>query len=307
MLAWARRNRSEAWTGEAGDAFEARLTWLIDQVADVRGDLRRAQTQLEAFATGLDFAQELMRRVRDDALAAGLAVVEERVLPPEQGRTLVGPVGPPAVSALQDRYVECAETAAWARRVEDAAHENIQGVLADLCAAPLWEEWLRKAGVLPPEAPPSWPTAEGAGPGGPSARHRMGDRIKERSILSTACPAHGGCSATLPPASPSPGNSGRRSATAAVSRSRSPAPPWTGTPSPTPPPPSRRAGLCTSRRPTSDRPASLRDRPRRRGTGGGPRPTAPGRPSWGCPRAPPRRSRAPTCESASASLPPTPA
>lgn len=150
VLQWAVRNRAEAWSGPAGEAFAARLEWLAGQVSDLLGELEGVSRQLDQFADQLTTACELMASARTRAVQAGLAVTDEGILPPAEGPRMVGPVGPPASHSLAEAYRQCEEAAAWARRVEDAAHADLQRVLANTCAVPVWQEWLEKAGVLPP-------------------------------------------------------------------------------------------------------------------------------------------------------------
>ncbi|MGQ0465802.1 MAG: hypothetical protein ACT4QG_10840 [Sporichthyaceae bacterium] len=150
-LRWVQRNREEAWTGSAAQAFSDRVEWLLRQVADVRGDLSKASKQLESFAAELDAAEDLLAAARRCAADAGLTVIAEGVLPPTERRGVVGPIAAPSVGALGKAYEQCAATVAQARRIEDQANADLQRTLADTCAVPVWQEWLEKAGILPPQ------------------------------------------------------------------------------------------------------------------------------------------------------------
>lgn len=151
VLEWAMRNREEAWSGPAAGDFAGRLDWLAARVTDLTSELDGASRQLDQFADQLTTAGELMASTRARAVHAGLAVTDDGILPPAEGRRMVGPVGPTASRSMGEVYRQCEEAAAWARRVEDGAHADLQRTLADTCAVPVWQEWLEKAGVLPPQ------------------------------------------------------------------------------------------------------------------------------------------------------------
>ncbi|WP_127503820.1 WXG100 family type VII secretion target [Actinoplanes solisilvae] len=84
----ARADAERGWQGDAGPAFQARMDGGSRKADELRTDIETAANSLVVYADELEDAQNGMARTRDQARAAGLAVVDDQIQPPGDGPAL---------------------------------------------------------------------------------------------------------------------------------------------------------------------------------------------------------------------------
>ncbi len=138
----ARSESETLWTGQAGDAFRARMQPAGEKTDDVADSSRTAAQNLHAFADDLTTVKARMTQARNIAASAGLTVngdtIADPVAPPSPPAQPSAPGGnssapnPGAVQAQQDyqrqqaAFQQARETVSDARKLEQSAHNTLE-------------------------------------------------------------------------------------------------------------------------------------------------------------------------------------
>lgn len=136
-LIYARTDRG-AWTGEAAEAFRARMGTIARSTQDVGASVHAAAAALDAFASEIDQALADVAVLRAEAQTAGLTVTATAVLaPPSPGPAPQYP-GPGATSADLHQYASAQSLRSRALHLADAyvaADASMTAVLTRLGTA----------------------------------------------------------------------------------------------------------------------------------------------------------------------------
>ncbi|MGJ7906764.1 hypothetical protein ACOQFL_09810 [Actinopolyspora sp. H202] len=131
------RNRADSgWQGTAGEAFRDTLTRggrLADELA---GDAEAIAARFEEVAVSLRWTQREMRRIRSEAVAAGLPVTEHTVeepgpVPLDPGPAPTGSAATPDALRAHADAVTARQTIANRQRVYESLRVQAESVFAD--------------------------------------------------------------------------------------------------------------------------------------------------------------------------------
>lgn len=152
------------WQGVAGENFRRYLEGAHGDAEDLDRKTCRAMWALEDFAGALDKVRGEMAQARQEAEVAGLVVVGDEIThpyPTERPSPLA--VRPPLVpeppridetDPKMRAYRDCEARIAYARGLEDNAHDALRDMAADVAKAPFLEHWAVKVGLIPASSEP---------------------------------------------------------------------------------------------------------------------------------------------------------
>lgn len=158
------------WQGLAGENFRRYLKGAHPDAEELDRKTCRAMLALDAFADQLDKVRGEMAQARHEAEVGQLTVVGDEIqhpYPTDWPSLTAGPAPtvtptltpePPAIEPTDPKlaaYRDCEARVAFARDMENRAHDDLRDMAAEVARAPFLEHWATKVGLTPASSAPA--------------------------------------------------------------------------------------------------------------------------------------------------------